>query len=303
MSMALTSQGHWPKMDYTQSSSRELADQYVNGAMLNGPPVVPEWPHSARSDDLHSVGMDQSSSFPQTGMATPFASSSPTHDFSRRPPHLHIHRLPEKSRVETQIQVTMFLHPLPLGVTKLHLQAYTISKSKLVAKPPPEKSSDTLELYAMLVSTTAMWDPIKRKRAFEEAIKFKPQESPKEDRRSSSGDTTPSEDDDKRPLNGGPVQICKGCIERERKRAGRKKTKNREEEEEWLKDEAKRTIVFNCQEVKEWQQPPLPKEGERTQSLRPDSNNLQVPRDAPQIILPMRIACYCRHQEEKAGFQ
>lgn len=271
--------------------------------MLNEPPLAPDWSHNAASGNPNSVGMDQSFIFPQTGMITPFASPNPAQDLSHRRPYLDIYSLPEKSRVETQIQVTMRLHPLPPGITKLHLQTYTISKSKLVAKPSPEKSADMLELYAMLVSTTAMWDPMKRKRASDEAIKFEPQDSPREGRRSSSGDTTPSEDDENKPLNGGPVQICKGCIERERKRAGRKKTKNKEEEDEWLKDEAKRTIVFNCPEVKEWTQPAPPKHGENTQPLRLDSNNLQIPRDAPQLILPMRIACYCRHQEEKNGFQ
>ncbi|KAK4698010.1 hypothetical protein P7C71_g146, partial [Lecanoromycetidae sp. Uapishka_2] len=303
LSTMLMNQSHWSGADYVSPSSQDVSDQFINGSLLNKPSSVPDWSHNAMPGDLSSVSMDQSSISPQPAMNTPYASPTSVQDPPDRRPYLDIYSLPEKSRVETQIQVTMRLYPMPPGITKLHLQTYTISKSKLVAKPPPEKSPDTLELYAMLVSTTAMWDPMKRERAADKAIKYEPQEAPREDRRSPSGDTTQSEDDDIKPLNGGPVQICKGCIERERKRAGRKKTKNKEEEEEWLKDEAKRTIVFNCPEIKDWQQPSLPKDGESIQPLRLDSNNLQIPRDAHQVILPMRIACYCRHQEEKNGFQ
>ncbi len=301
--MMLINQGNWPTIDYTPPSSQIFPNQYINGAMLNGPYLIPDWSHNPTSGDLNGFGTGQSSLSQQPTMGTSYALSTPAGDLPSHRPYLHVQKLPEKSRVETQIPVRIALHPLPAGITKLHLPQYTISKSKLVAKPAPEKSPDMLELHVMLVSTSAMQDPLKRARAAAEAIRFKPQDSPKEDRRSSSGNSTPSDDDESKPLNGGPVQICKGCIERERKRAGRKKTKNKEEEEEWLKDEAKRTIVFNTQEVKEWQQAPPPKDGEPTRDFVQDGSVPKCPKDALIIDLPMRIACYCRHQEEKMGFQ
>lgn len=294
-------QGSWPSTEYTPPSSLDFSDQYNYDALLSGPSLIPDKSHNAAPRNLNGFGPGPSSTFAQHAMTTPYTSPTPTQDLSRNRSKLYVSHLPEKSRVETQILVKLALHPMPPGITKLHLPTYTISKSKLCAKPTPEKSPDTLELHAMLVSTTAMQDPAKRQRASVEAIKFEPQDIPKEDLRSSSGDTSSSDDDESKPLNGAPVQICKGCMERERKRAGRKKTKNKEEEEEWLKDEAKRTIVFNTQEVKEWQQAPPPKDGENIVKWGPPDN--RPPKDALQVDLPMRIACYCRHQEEKMGFQ
>ena len=106
-------------------------------------------------------------------------------------------------------------------------------------------------------------------------------------------------DDENKPLNGGEVTICSGCQQRERKRAGRKKVKKPEEEEAWLKDEAKRVVVFNTNEIKEWLQPSKEPAAD-TISERPAP---EVPEGAMQVDAPMRIACYCRHQSEKIGFQ
>jgi hypothetical protein len=137
-----------------------------------------------------------------------------------------------------------------------------------------------------------MQNPEYRRRAFERAAT---QDNSQEDARSESSD----EDDENKPLNGGDVKICVGCVTRERKRAARKKIKKVEEEESWHKDEAKRVIVFNTHEVKEWQaptsQPPSEATGERPEPFIPDG--------AMQVDAPMRIACYCRHQNEKLGFQ
>lgn len=82
---------------------------------------------------------------------------------------------------------------------------------------------------------------------------------------------------------------------RERKRAARKKIKKPEEEKIWSQDEERRVIVFNTQEVKEWQ----PLSGVMDSSGRPEP---VVPNGAMQIDAPMRIACYCRHHGEKMGF-
>ncbi len=220
---------------------------------------------------------------------------------------LFVYPVRDKSRVETQIAIKLTLYPMPPGITKLHLQPHTISKPKLIAKPTPSKSPEMLEMYTMLVCTSAMQDPAKVQRALARAA-GSPIALKEQGRRSSSGSSPSPDDDENKPLNGGPVNICAGCITRERKRAGRKKSKNKEEEELWQEDEAKRIIVFNTHEVKDWQSPPKPKSGSQTVDVSTSGSEYSpppslFPEDAMQVDLPMRIACYCRHQEEKLGFQ
>ncbi|TWU74140.1 SPT3 Dosage dependent suppressor of Ty-induced promoter mutations-like protein [Metarhizium rileyi] len=195
---------------------------------------------------------------------------------------LRILPTPLKSRVETQIPIKMTLSPLPPGVTKLHLPAHTISKPKLLARPSPERSPDTLELHVSLVCTSAMEQGDSKRKALERAATI-PQ-----------GYLPDLDDEENSPQNGGDVRICAGCITRERKRAARKKIKKPDEEKTWSKDEERRVIVFNTQEVKEWQ----PLSGVLDAGGRPDP----VFTRAMQIDAPMRIACYCRHHSEKMGF-
>ncbi|CAD6581479.1 MAG: hypothetical protein ASARMPRED_000620 [Alectoria sarmentosa] len=302
LSSMIKNQGDWPPaVGHTRGSSMDFTGQYINGAMLSEPSQTQNWPCSSAAGPVNAFSPTQPSVFQQPAVAMPFASPAPISG-PAYPPMLHVHPLPPKSRVETQIPVKLTLHPVPPGILKVHLQTHTISKSKLVAKPTPEKLPDMLELHAMLVCTSAMQDPAKRGRAFARAATLLSSEK-REGRRSSSGDTTSSDNDEDKPANGGPVHICMGCIERERKRAARKKTKNVEEEQLWQKDEARRTIVFNTQEVKDWQEPSPPKVGENTQSPGTYGQNAQFPETAVQVDIPMRIACYCRHQEEKIGFQ
>ncbi|KUI67785.1 Protein MGA2 [Cytospora mali] len=192
-------------------------------------------------------------------------------------PQLTIHSIPPKSRVETQIPIKMTLFPLPQGVKRIHLPPHTISKPKLLVKPRPNPAPDTLEMYTQLVCTSAMSKPALREKAFARAA--------------ASGhpvDIRSEPEGDDKPENGGEVHICPGCVTREHKRANRKKVKKPEEEENWKRDETKRVIVFNTQEVKDWQQVP------------PEFN---APPGTMQIEAPMRIACYCRHHHEKVGFQ
>ncbi|KAK8094459.1 hypothetical protein PG997_001144 [Apiospora hydei] len=156
---------------------------------------------------------------------------------------LRIQPTPLKSRVETQIPIKLTFHNLPPTIKRLHLPRHSISKAKLLHKGPVESSPDMLELYTMLVCTSAMQDEKKRCKAFEQAAK-------------ASRPTSPNpgpEADEIKPQNGGEVRICHGCITRERKRAGRKKNKKPEEDELWDKYQNYRAIVFNTQEVKEWQ--------------------------------------------------
>ena len=269
--------------------------------MLNSMEQLSTWPYDC-----------EGSATTISGIATaPVPAPTESHIATTKPRHvpskvptLLLHPTPHKSRVETQIPIKMTLYPMPEGITKLHLPPHTISKPKLLAKPLHTKSPDTLELGTMLVCTSAMQDPAKRRRALNRAAE-NPLGGKKDDgRRSSSGDAS-AVDEENQPLNGGEVHICVGCITRERKRAARKKSKKPEEEEPWQRDEAKRIVVFNTTEVKEWQSPSVPNTGDASDEPRqviPGSTPL-LPDDAKQIEVPMRIACYCRHQNERIGFQ
>lgn len=207
-------------------------------------------------------------------------------------PHLIVHPTSLKSRVETQIPIKFTLYPMPPGVKKLRLPSHAISKPKFLAKPETERSPEILELRAMVVCTSAMQDKKKREKAYArargEAIStFSPKDN---------SDDSQNEDDT--PLGGGEVKICAGCIQRERKRASRKKQRKPEEDELFQKDEEKRVVVFNTSEIKDWTDPP------RTAASNSSDTTTPVPPlGAMQVELPMRIACYCRHQNEKVGFQ
>ncbi|KAJ9141939.1 Ankyrin repeat protein [Pleurostoma richardsiae] len=205
-------------------------------------------------------------------------------------PQLFIGPTPAKSRVETQIPIRISMSNLPQGIRRLHLPTHTISKPKLLAKPRPERSPDMLELSTMLVCTSAMSNSDVKRKALARAASAAHPTSP--DPRTPDA----SLDEDDKAQNGGEVKICDGCVTRERKRAARKKAKKPEEEERWSKDERRRVVVFNTQEVKEWQMPT---------AIVPNSNPPEqvITGGAMQIDAPMRIACYCRHHGEKSGFQ
>ncbi|KAI0096462.1 hypothetical protein F4814DRAFT_453710 [Daldinia grandis] len=208
-------------------------------------------------------------------------------------PRLVIQPTPLKSRVETQIPIKLTIHALPPGIKRLHLPTHTISKPKLLAKPGASRSPDMLELYTMLVCTSAMQDPTRLQRAFRRAAVAG------DDTTSLKRSDDGSEDDEHKPQNGGEVRICAGCITRERKRASRKKHKKPEEDELWNRYEHQRVIVFNTQEIKDWQAV-TPHMVDPTGAGPAD---LSVPDGTVQVDAPMRIACYCRHHGEKMGFQ
>ena len=301
----------WPPGSFpVLGTTANLLGQYPNNFVFHGLPHPNAFPINnslARYDESGSVSPALTPFATESVHFLPHALTNGSSYTTASSPKLYVHPVREKSRVETQIPIKLTLHPMPLGITKLHLQTHTISKPKLIAKPTPTKSLEMLEMYTMLVCTSAMQDSAKVQRALARAadptftIQY-------EGRRSSSGGSPLPEDDETKPLNGGPVNICAGCITRERKRAGRKKSKNKEEEEQWQEDEARRIIVFNTHEVKDWQSPS--KSSSSTQSMDANTPSSEystpqpiVPEDAMQVDLPMRIACYCRHQEEKLGFQ
>jgi hypothetical protein len=204
-----------------------------------------------------------------------------------------------KSRVETQVPLRICLWPMPRGIKKLHLPPHTISKPKLLAKPPYIPSDDTLELHTMLVCTSAMNSDARRIRALQRAS-HAPQTPPTTAKRPVAGQS-PIEGDEDAPLNGGMVWICDGCINRERKRADRKKSKKPEDDGAWKSFEEHRIIVFNTTEFRDF----LPLEANaNTNGLPPRHPGFfQAPTDAMEVSIPMRIACYCRHHNEKQGFQ
>lgn len=230
-----------------------------------------------------------------TDMTQQSLSSQPAPASSRPqyPCKIEVAPTPEKSRVETQIPIDLKVTNLPNHITKIHLPAHTISKPKFQAKPPHEKSADTAELTAMLVCASAMRKDKLLDAAFERAARdeiFVPQE----ENQPAAAKVQTDDPDPNKPLNGGPVSICSGCINRERKRAARKKTKKQEEEEEWARDEARRVIVFNCPEIRDWLEG-----GTKDTPIKESDGSY----DHVFVKAPMRVACYCRHQNEKLGFQ
>lgn len=213
---------------------------------------------------------------------------------------LHIAPIPQKSRVETQINIRLTLDWVPGNIKMLHLPTHTIAKAKLLAKET-KPSSDTLELHTMLVCTSAMNQPALRQKALERAAA---QDNSEIQARSQTAVKKEDEQEDEqdKPANGGEVRICTNCINRERKRAARKKLKKEEEQAHWEKYETERVIVFNTNEYKpwqEWQQSPAPKD----HSIGGPQDIYKPSDTAMQVVAPMRIACYCRHQNEKDGFQ
>lgn len=247
---------------------------------------------SAPQANYSNVGLQFDRSAPKqsyVGQALP-DTSDPNRGGTAYPCGLTIDPTPEKSRVETQIPIKLTLTNAPPRAKKLHLPAHTISKPKFQSRPNQDQEEETLQLHTMLVCASAMQkgellEKAKR-RALSEEVPF----------RKETDGTPPQmdENDPDRPLNGGPVTICPGCIVRERKRAARKKTKKPEEEEEWAKDEAKRVIVFNCPENREWLV-----EGTKDVARK----DHESPTSTLYVTAPMRIACYCRHQNEKVGFR
>ncbi|KFZ17044.1 hypothetical protein V502_04784 [Pseudogymnoascus sp. VKM F-4520 (FW-2644)] len=298
LSTMITSQESSPSVFFNNSPSPTGGVEFINGTMLGSGAQNNPWqtnydfsiPNSMVNGGF--MPMRLNNNIPQP---MPFSAGMSLMDTMYKPV-LAIHPTPLKSRVETQIPIKMTLFPFPPGITKLHLPTHTISKPKLLAKKPHTKSPDTLELTTTLVCTSAMQNPEFRRRAFERAAgAAKTSDSRSEE----EADTVSDDDDENKPLNGGEVKICSGCITRERKRAARKKVKKVEEEESWHKDEDKRVIVFNTTEIKDWQQP----SSQVLSETVGDRREPVVHEGALQVDAPMRIACYCRHQNEKLGFQ
>lgn len=214
--------------------------------------------------------IDGTNKFETTAKPPTLAFSPVNHAISPRPT-LRLINIPPKSRVETQMQIKMSLHPVPEGIKKIHLPRYTIGKPKFLAKATA-LSPDTLELSTQLVCTSAMTKPAVKERVLGRAVA------------AAHPSSTNPEAGDEKASEGGEVHICTGCITREVKRANRKKTKKPAEDEVWRSYEGQRVVVFNTYEYKDL------------------TDDLENP-GSMVIDTPMRIACYCRHHHEKSGFQ
>ena len=214
-------------------------------------------------------------------------------------PQLWIDTPKATSRVEIQIPIKLALHPFPQSIKKVHLQPYTIAKAKFLAKPVHQPSPDTLELHAALVCASAISDPARYKFAMARAAETNLARKRPAIRQPSKGkqaEIKPGED----VRQGAEVWICDGCMNRERKRNERKKSKKAEEEEAWKEYETQRIIVFNSLEIRDWEMfsSPDPSDEQRQYPVSADP-----PQGSMQVNLPMRIACYCRHHDEKHGFR
>ena len=271
----------------TANTSRDVSPCMVMGNTCSPttqqPPVFDfQMPHSFYPADLFST--------------RPTYPISASQDLTPRQMVLTIGNIPSKSRVETQIKLRLNLSHLPDGATKLHLPTHTISKPKLLEKPTPEPSPDMLELHTVVVCTSALIKDGKQTEVLRRACAAAERGRPSSTLERGNGTQQIS------PQDGGDVQICSGCVTRERKRAGRKKKSKVEDESFWLQDEDRRIIVFNTQEIKEWGvlaplSLPNPDPGQRLYQKRAQQGQSYT------VELPMRIACYCRHHTEKMGFQ
>ena len=263
----------------------------------------PAWPTDFTSQFASPGGLAFTPS-PAANGATPALSARGVVARGGRSP-LHIAPISAKSRVETQINIIMTLERPPPGIEHLHLPLHTIAKSKLLAKEDYDKSK-VLELHTMLVCSSAMHNAAFKEKALKRAAAQSNTDIQKRaEQQRDSGDDEKNDmknvDDADKPANGGEVRICSNCIQRERKRAGRKKLKKEEEQQHWERYETERVVVFNSNEY-------LPfKSFDPSQQPQRDSSLTDEPYSAPDgaisVSAAMRIACYCRHQSEKEGFQ
>ncbi|KAL8720332.1 MAG: hypothetical protein Q9225_002794 [Loekoesia sp. 1 TL-2023] len=243
-------------------------------------------------------------------------------------PRLLIHPIPPKTRVETQIPITMTLVPVPPGITRLHLPTRTMAKPKLLAKHKPSKSPDMLELDVMPVCASAIKKPGVYLRALAiargeglPAQLGQQNQPPSVDGQNTVGNADGRTD----PTDGGPISICDGCMMRERKRANRRMEKEISDEDvRWKQGEKERIVVFNETEIVDWKPYGSPdlnepasrrargggrgkkkdETGEDTATTAPQpAFDVPYPELARQVRLLMRITCYCRHQGESEGFQ
>lgn len=226
----------------------------------------------------------------EPALAAP-VSMSTTSTLSLQKPKVHLIADKVKTRAETQIKLQLVLDPLSPEYKRIRFPQKTLAKPKLFAseqeKAEYEKDGGILYMDISLVLATAIQKDEQKARVLKRARNGTiPKRCP--DTPLTELDKT----DDSHPLNGGEVVICTGCKEREEKRYNRKK--KREDEGEWERYKNERVILINEKEYKSLRE---------VDHLR--SAETQFTNHAKQVEFAMRIACYCRHQEEKSplGYQ
>lgn len=189
-----------------------------------------------------------------------------------------------KTRAETQIKMTLTMDPLD-NIEYIRFPRKTLAKPKHFAseeeKQEIEAKGAVMHMDVHLVCATAVENHHDRDRAMRRAAGT--EEIPR--RPEGVAISELDKDDPSHPQNGGEVLICEGCKERERKRYDRKK-KRGEDEEEFTKYEKDRVIMINEKEHKKLKEP--------------ETGDVHFSSRARQVEFAMRIACYCRHQEEKS---
>lgn len=85
--------------------------------------------------------------------------------------------------------------------------------------------------------------------------------------------------------------MCSKCMNREKKRAFRKKNLDPNEENHWCDSRNRCLAIFNCREIISF---PLAKACDM-------GDNRVI--EGREIELPLRLACYCRHHPAKEGFR
>ena len=233
------------------SDSNEAFAQNWNGNM--GP--NPAWPTDFSSQFASPGGLAFTPSPVANGAAPAMASRATPSRAGRSP--LHVAPISAKSRVETQINVVMTLERPPPGIEHVHLPLHTIAKSKLLAKEEYDRTT-TLELHTMLVCSSAMHSPVVKEKALARAATQNNDDIQRTaEQHRDSGDEEKNDiknvDEADKPANGGEVRICSNCIQRERKRAGRKKLKKEEEQQHWERYETERVVVFQLERIPTFQ--------------------------------------------------
>ncbi|KAI7282093.1 hypothetical protein KC345_g3735 [Hortaea werneckii] len=317
------------------SSNSSTSEETYNGQQAFGGMVQnPAWNQDYNTQFASPGGALGFTPSPVVNGATPSMTSTRSSaqpagaTFGKSP--LHIAPISTKSRVETQINVIMTLEKPPPGIEYVHLPLHTIAKSKLLAKEEYDQNK-ALELHTMLVCTSAMHSPANREKALRKAAaqnnleiqrraeQAREQTAADEAEGKQPEDPIKSVSEEDRAASGGEVRICANCIQRERKRAGRKKLKKEEEQQHWERFETERVVVFNSNEYLPLKSPEPGQQqssgmhhqqdgyGTMMEGMAPQEKQNKEPYTPPegslQASAAMRIACYCRHQSEKEGFQ
>lgn len=201
-------------------------------------------------------------------------------------PKIHLHVDKPKCRAETQMNLKLVIDPME-NADIIRFPRRLLAKPKLYATDDEvieaESTGQVLHMDCMLICATAAETPEQadaalRRAAGKEKLYRRDQKVPLSEL---------EKDDPAHPQNGGAVLICDGCKERERKRYLRKKKRN-EDEREYNKYQDDRVIMINEKEYKKL----------KAVTLETPSHHFSS--QARQVDFPMRITCYCRHQEEKS---